>query len=312
MANAGLSSTLNHNSWTKDDWSLFFACIIFGMIPLFIQLSAFHILWHTKFYERIVTARSQRWIVVPPSQILSFMMLVNHACISTGLFFLIYNFQYIDGVVGGVQVHHKGNFTWIVGWLVGGIMASWFPPMLIHASCNMWMPFILEVASLLGVAMTFAYCFNYSLQSTSPQLTLSTPAPWLLIWPLIFKFYFCFVAAKAAIVSVTDPDYLSQCEDERSMVSDRMLDYDERSGLESPGDMDHVVSRNLLKKDTTNFVQVVPKGAGGESSSIAFEARTSGASGSSAVQPPNVSSRHTNKNMFSVGEPLRNESNRLK
>lgn len=302
MVNAGLSTTLNHNSWSKDDWSLFFACIIFGTIPLFIQLSAFHILWHTKYYERIVTARRARWIVVPPSQILAFFLLLNHACIATGLFFLIYNFQHETGFVEGTQVHHKGNFSWVVGWLVGGIFASWFPPMLIHATCNLWGPFLFELGSFLGVIMAFGYEINYIKQSTFPQLTTSSPAMWLLIFPVVFKFYMTIVACKAAIVSVTDPDYLKMCEIERSMISDEIINYDERAGGESKGDFDHVQAKKLLAPDTLAFVNV-PAKYENESGTSAFQSQsrppttelsTGGTTG--------VASRH--KNMMYAAKPL--------
>ena len=257
MANAGLSSTLSHTSWTKADWYGFFACFNFAMIVLLIQLSAFHILWQTRFYERITISRDLRFFWVPPSQLLALMMLVNHACIATGLFFLIYNFQHETGVIGGVQVHNAGNFAWVVGWLVASIFASWFVPMLVHVSCNLWWATIFDFMSEFALVFAFGYEVNYILQTSSPQLSTSSPALWLLIYPVAFKFVMLLIMIRAAVVSVRDPDYLAQCEAERGMVSNAVTAYNKTAA--EPGDFDVVIARTALKQDDgAGPAQVIP------------------------------------------------------
>lgn len=247
MANAGLSSTLSHNSWSKADWYGFLACISFAMLVMLIQFSAFHILWQTRFYERITKGTWTRYVVLP-AHWMALGMLINHACIATGLFFLLYNFQHETGVVGGVQVHHPGNFSWVVGWLVASIFASWFVPMLVHSFSNLVTPAIFEVASFVGLLMAFGYEINYIRQDTAPQLSTSSPAMWLLIYPVVAKFYMSLITIRAAYVSMTDADYLQLAEIDRGTVSNDMTTYNQ-SFPTTRGDADVALARAALQPD---------------------------------------------------------------
>ena len=283
---AGLSTTLSHNSWTKEDWYGFFACFSFCMMVLLIQLSAFHILWQTRFYERIVTIDYGRWIIVPPAKWLAFFMLLNHACISTGLFFLIYNFQHETGYVAGVKVHNPGNFSWVVGFFVASVFASLFPPLLIHAFCNFIGPAILDFCSLFALVFAFAYEINYIRQDTSPQLSITSPAMWLLIYPIIFKFLWFLVMIRAAAVTLYDADYLRSCEEERSTVSERMVAYNE-SYPQSRGDMSVILAKGALSPDP-----LTPVSATRTSGVFLSDAGAQAQGQVQGVEPPALQNRH--------------------
>lgn len=259
MANAGLSTTLDHNGWTKEDWIGFFAIMMFGMSVMLLQASAFHILWQTRFYERVVVSKKFRRIWLPPALGIALMMLLTNAAVSTGLFFLWYNFQYVDGVVGGVQVFHKGNFTWVMGWFTASVMASLFVPIMIHVSCNLWWAWLFEFLAEFCLGFVIGFESNYISQDSPRQLEITSPAVWLASFAFGVRLYFLVVLLRAAAVSVTDPEYLDQAERDRGMISDAIVNYN-RTGAE-PGNMSVVQATRLLAPDDgTGPISQLPGG----------------------------------------------------
>lgn len=259
MVNAGLSTTLSHNSFSKEDFYGLFACLAVGMMPFLVEMSAFHILWHTKWYERLVRSEYGLYVIVPSSHLIAIGQFLRHLCTSLGLFFLIYNFQYTNGYVAsiGKQVHLQGNFSWVVGWLVASIGMSVLVPVAIHASCNLFWAAFPGLFTLAGLAMAFSYEFVYLTQNSYPQLQWSTPAPWLLIWPIVAQIWATALLFRAAIISTRDAGYMEQCARERGMISDFIVERDQRWG-EGSGDMDHVVAKRVLAQDTQPVVPVTP------------------------------------------------------
>lgn len=200
---------LEEPSWPVQDMYGLIACFALSFVSLSAYNAAASTLWRTKWYERMWN--SMQFIKPGPGWFMGLMFFLHHGAQGFALFFLIRDFE-------NRAAHHPANASFVYGLLFAGIAVQILLPVVVSVFCSMWPTFLVSVVSLGLLVTTFALEIRYTQQKTLKQLELTSPAPWLLIFPILWMAYIATLALEMGILSESE-DYKTECALDRRTLS---------------------------------------------------------------------------------------------
>ena len=204
---------LTEPSLSKENITLFIVCQVTAFFSIPAYAFAASLLWQSKWYD-LIKSKVEQYIAVAPGWLMGIMWFLYSESLALGLFFLMKDFA-------NPQAHHPADYGFVTGWLLGGIGAGILYPVAVTSFCNQVPSFLCCLGALIGIGVSFGLQVFYTQQDHPHHLQLSDPSMWLLVFPILWQIYICFVAGAMAVISMTDSDYLERCAEDRKVIGTR-------------------------------------------------------------------------------------------